>query len=54
MPDVLFNLLLLFSAVIFLGVLVRAWRVTRAQRRGAGTESGRHDTVACNDPERVN
>ena len=39
MPDVLFNLPLLFSAVIFTGVLLRAWRVTRAQKRRAGIKS---------------
>ena len=39
MPDMLFNLLLLFSAVVFLSVFLRAWRVTIAQRRSAGIRS---------------
>lgn len=53
MPDVLFNLLLLFSAVIFLGVFLRAWRVTRAQRRGVGVRSSRRDPVARVDGGRA-
>ena len=47
MPDVLFNLLLLFSAVIFFGVFLRAWRVTRAQRRGAGVKASGGDAVSA-------
>ncbi len=38
MPDVLFNLLLIFSVVVFLGVFLRAWRVTRAKGRSAGVK----------------
>ncbi len=39
MPDVLFNLLLLFSTVISLGVFLQAWRVTRTRKRKAGVKS---------------
>ncbi len=45
MPDVVFNLLLLFSAVIFLGVFLRALNVTRARRRSAGTKSSGEDAL---------
>ena len=45
MPDVLFNLLLLSGAVLFSGVFIRAWRVTRAQRRNAGTDARAGDAV---------
>ena len=39
MPDVVFNLLLMFSAVFFIGVFLRALAVTRARRRIAGVRS---------------